>query len=104
MTVSEARQHEINRARRFTKQNLKVKAFLGNSYNAVMTQLFVALIACLLLCCLKLLGRLGVGLQRLLLVLQLNLFTGRTLRELSKPPGERINKQCILKRLTLKFI
>ena len=34
---------------RFIKQNLKIKSFLGNSENAVLSQVYVALIAYLLL-------------------------------------------------------
>jgi len=33
---------------RWTKQNLKIKSFMGNSRNAVMIQIYVALIAYLL--------------------------------------------------------
>jgi putative transposase len=88
---------------RFIKQNLKVKAFLGNSENAVMTQLYVALIAYLLLCYLKFCCRLGVSLQRLLQVLELNLFVNRTVQELFKPPGGHVDKQRDLNQLTLNF-
>ena len=38
---------------RWIKQNLKIKAFIGESRNAVMTQVYVALIAYLLLCMFK---------------------------------------------------
>ena len=59
---------------RLIRQNLKIKAFIGNSRNAVMTQIFVALIAYLLLCLFKHLSKMSVSLQNLLRVIQLNLF------------------------------
>ena len=72
---------------RFIKQNLKIKTFIGNSKNAVLTQVYVALIAYLLLCYLKFLGRLGLSLQQLAQLLQLNLFRRCILQELLEPPG-----------------
>ena len=72
---------------RFIKQNLKIKSFIGNSENAVMTQVYVALIAYLLLCYLKFLCRLGISLQQLAQLLQLNLFRRCTLQELFESPG-----------------
>ena len=72
---------------RFIKQNLKIKSFIGNSENAVLTQVYVALIAYLLLCYLKFLGRLGLSLQQLAQLLQLNLFRRCILQELLEPPG-----------------
>jgi putative transposase len=71
---------------RWIKQNLKIKAFLGNSENAVMTQIYVALIAYLLLCYFKFLSGINISLQVLLRLLQLNLFRGCTLKELLEPP------------------
>jgi hypothetical protein len=72
---------------RFVKQNLKIKAFIGNSENAVLTQIYAALIVYLLLCYLKLMCNLSVTLQNLLRILQLNLFRTCPLRELFEPPG-----------------
>ena len=72
---------------RFIKQNLKIKSFIGNSQNAVLTQVYVALIAYLLLCYLKFLCRLGLSLQQLARLLQLNLFRRCTLQELLEPPN-----------------
>ena len=71
---------------RWIKQNLKIKAFIGNSRNAVMTQIYVALIAYLLLCLFKYLSKVSVGMQNLLRVIQLNLFRKCSLEELFKPP------------------
>ena len=59
---------------RWIKQNLKIKAFIGNSENAVLTQIYAALIVYLLLCYTKFLCNLGVTLQNFMRILQLNLF------------------------------
>lgn len=71
---------------RFIKQNLKIKAFIGNSRNAVMTQIYAALIVYLLLCYLKFLCNLNVTLQYFLRILQLNLFRRCSFQELLEPP------------------
>ena len=88
---------------RWIKQNLKIKAFIGNSRNAVMTQIYVALIAYLLLCMFKFLSKISVSLQNLIRVIQLNLFRRCTLEELFEPPPKVINKKHINKQLTLTF-
>lgn len=72
---------------RFIKQNLKIKAFIGNSENAVLTQIYAALLVYLLLCYTKFLCNLSVTLQNLMRVLQLNLFRTCSLQELLEPPG-----------------
>jgi Transposase DDE domain/Domain of unknown function (DUF4372) len=71
---------------RFIKQNLKIKAFIGNSENAVMTQIYTALIVYLLLCYLKFMCNLNITLQNCIRILQLNLFRTCTLQELFEPP------------------
>jgi len=76
---------------RWIKQNLKIKAFIGNSRNAVLTQIYVALIAYLLLCYLKFLSRIAVSLQNLLRIIQLNLFRTCTFQELFEPPPMKNN-------------
>lgn len=72
---------------RFIKQNLKIKAFIGNSENAVMSQIYAALIVYLLLCYTKFLCNLNVTLQNLIRILQLNLFRTCSLLELFEQPG-----------------
>ncbi len=72
---------------RFIKQNLKIKAFIGNSENAVMSQIYAALIVYLLLCYTKFLCNLNVALQHFMRILQLNLFRTCSLQELLEPPG-----------------
>ena len=71
---------------RWIKQNLNIKEFLGNSENAVMTQIYISLIAYLLLCYLKFLSGINNILHNLLRLLQLKLFRGCTLQELLALP------------------
>jgi hypothetical protein len=70
---------------KWIKQNLKIKAFLGISQNAVMTQVLVALCLYLLLAYLKFQSRISKSLQQILRLLQTNLFIRRPLLELLKP-------------------
>ena len=87
---------------RWIKQNLKIKAFVGNSKNAVMTQIWVALITYLLLCYLKFLARIQTSMQNILRILQLNLFRKCSFTQLFKPPP--IEKCDVNKmQLTLNF-
>ena len=88
---------------RWIKQNLKIKAFIGNSRNAVMTQIYVALIAYLLLCMFKYLSKIPVSLQNLIRVIQLNLFRRCRMEELFEPPPRADNNSCNNKQLTLAF-
>jgi hypothetical protein len=86
---------------RFIKQNLKIKAFIGNSENAVLSQIYAALIVYLLLCYTKFLCNLNVALQHFMRILQLNLFRTCSLQELFEPPGPvpdnmNINNQLCL--------
>ena len=87
---------------RWIKQNLKVKAFIGNSHNAVLTQIYVALIAYLLLCYLKFLSRIALSLQNMLRIIQLNLFRKCTLQELFEPPPKKY-KSMNTNQLTMIF-
>jgi hypothetical protein len=86
---------------RFIKQNLKIKAFIGNSENAVMTQIYTALIVYLLLCYLKFMCNLNITLQHCIRVLQLNLFRTCTLQELFEPPEMKADNSGHFKQLTL---
>jgi len=78
------------------KQNLKIKAFVGTSKNAVLTQVWIALISYLLVAFARHSAREGWSVQRLLRVLQLNLFERRSLKEIFKPkppPDEKDQPQ-----------
>ncbi len=67
---------------KWIKQNLKIKSFVGTSKNAVMTQIWIALCAYLLLAFIKFQSRLGKTMQQMLRILQLNLFEKRDLMAL----------------------
>jgi len=67
---------------KWIKQNLKIKAFVGHSRNAVLSQLWVAMIVYLLLAFWKFQLRLGWSMSQILRLLQLNLFERRPLEEL----------------------
>ena len=86
---------------RFIKQNLKIKAFIGNSENAVLTQIYAALIVYLLLCYLKIMCNLNITLQNCIRILQLNLFRTCTWQELFHPPETMTSNTCNSKQLTL---
>lgn len=61
------------------KQNLKIKTFVGTSVNALMIQIWTALIAILLLKYLKFRSRFAWSLSNLVAMLRYNLFTYRDL-------------------------
>jgi len=88
---------------RFIKQNLKIKAFIGNSENAVMSQIYAALIVYLLLCYTKFLCNLSVTLQNFMRILQLNLFRTCSLQELFEPPGPLPDNMNVNNQLTLAW-
>ena len=75
---------------KWIKQNLRVKSFLGTSYNAVMTQLWIALCAYLVLAFLKFQSKLRHSMQQILRLLQLNLFERRDFMELFAPPESKL--------------
>jgi putative transposase len=88
---------------KWIKQNLKVKTFVGNSENAVMTQIYVALITYLLLAYLKFLTKLGLTLTTLIRILQLNLFQRLTFEELFKLKPDRVTVQHNINQLHFAF-
>ena len=71
------------------KQNLRIKSFVGTSRNAVLTQIWIAMCAYLLLAWIKFNSRIDQSLQQMIRLLQLNLFERRELVPLLKgePPG-----------------
>jgi hypothetical protein len=74
------------------KQQLKVKSFVGTSKNALLSQLWVALIAYLLLSCLKFKSRFNWSLYTLCSILPTNLFSRRNLWDwLNAPYHEHSN-------------
>ncbi len=67
---------------KWVKQNLKIKAFIGTSKNAVMTQIWIAMCVYLLLAFIKFQSKLKKSMQQILRLLQLNLFEKRDLMAL----------------------
>ena len=78
---------------KWIKQNLKIKSFVGTSKNAVMTQIWIAMCAYLLIAFLKFQSALTKSMQQLLRLLQLNLFEKRDLMALLRgdPPDARLS-------------
>ena len=78
---------EIELFFKWLKQNLKIKTFLGTSRNAVMTQIWIALITMLVLSYMKFLAKLRQSITQIQRLLQLNLFKRQFLWELFDPPS-----------------
>ena len=76
---------------KWIKQNLKIKTFIGTSKNAVLTQVWIAMCVYLLLAFLKFQSRLSQSLQKMLRLLQLNLFERRDLMALLR--GDPVNPE-----------
>jgi IS4 transposase len=85
---------------RWIKQNLKIKTFVGRSENAVLIQIYVALILYLLLSLLKSMSKIRMSMQKILQILQLHLFHRENIEDLFKPPKQKTrsnkNKQLLL--------
>ena len=73
---------------KWIKQNLKIKSFIGNTDNAVMTQVFVALCVYLILAYLKSQNCISQSLQKMSRLIHVNLFSRRDLMGLFKPPRD----------------
>ena len=74
------------------KQNLKIKAFVGQSKNAILTQVWIAMITYLLLAFARYSAKTGWTVQRILRVIPLNLFERRSLQEILNPDPHRVEK------------
>jgi len=68
------------------KQNLKIKHFVGRSRNAILTQIWIAMIAYLLVSFTRFCAKAGWTVQRIMRVLQVSLFDRIPLEELLNPP------------------
>jgi len=75
---------------RFIKQNLKLKSFFGNSKNAVLSQVYIAMIAYLLLAYQKFLSKIGISLHYLARLVQRNLFQYCDILDLVSPQRKRV--------------
>ncbi len=81
------------------KQNLQIKAFVGLSKNAILTQIWIAMITYLLVAFARHSAREGWTVQRILRVIQINLFEKKSLKELldpSPPPKWKDQQQMRL--------
>ena len=67
------------------KQNLKIRAFVGTSRNAVLTQTWTAMITNLLLAFARHSAKSGWAVQRIMRVIQLNLFDRRSFKSILMP-------------------
>lgn len=67
---------------KWIKQNLKIKSFIGNSKNAVLTQVLAALCVYLLIAFMKFQSKMTHSMQRIIQLLQTNLFSKRELHDL----------------------
>lgn len=83
------------------KQNLKIKAFVGTSRNAVMTQIWIAMITYLLLAFARHSAKAGWTVQRMMRVIQLNLFERRSLKAILIPDPPSYKKSEPQMRLAL---
>lgn len=83
------------------KQNLKIKAFVGTSKNAVLTQIWIALVVYLLVAFARYSAKEGWTVQRMLRVLQLNLFERKALVEIFNPSPPLKQKDQPQMRLVL---
>jgi len=70
---------------KWIKQNLKIKSFLGTSKNAVMTQIWIALITLLMIAYYKFMSNLSLSFSQILKLVRLNLFLRKNLKELFDP-------------------
>ncbi len=84
---------------KWIKQNLKIKKFLGTSKNAVMTQIWIALITMLILSYMKFMAKLGQSIMQIQRILQLNLFERQNMWALFKPPPKQAENLCFQKKL-----
>ena len=83
------------------KQNLRIKSFVGTSENAVMIQVYTALTVYLLLKYQKFHSRLGLSVQQLLQLIQVNLYGAASLEELLNPPRRKNENPYNLSLLSL---
>lgn len=85
------------------KQNLKIKRFFGTTRNAVLTQVWIAMIAYLMISFFKFLHKTRLSVQQLFRIIQVNIFERKPLKDLIqhiiyKPPGVKNDLQfCLFK-------
>lgn len=70
---------------KWIKQNLKIKNFLGTSKNAVMTQIWIALITLLMIAYYKFMANIDFSFSQILKLVRFNLFLRKSLSDLFHP-------------------
>ena len=83
------------------KQNPRIKTFGGNTENAVLIQLYTALTIHLLLAYQKFLSRIGLSIQQLCQIIQLNVLGSVSLEGLLNPRRRKIEKTYDFSMVTL---
>jgi len=83
------------------KQNLRIKSFVGNTENAVLTQIYTALTVYLLLAYQKFLSKIGLSVQQIFQLITLNLLGTRSLDELLNPRTPKNENPLYLSLLDL---
>jgi putative transposase len=83
---------------KWIKQNLKIKTFLGNSKNAVLTQVLAALCVYLLVAFMKFQSKITQSMQQIIRLIHTNLFSKRNLISLFEKikPDKNISPQLTL--------
>lgn len=85
------------------KQNLKIKSFVGTTENALLIQIWTALLALLILKWMHYISKAGWSLSILAVMLRLNLFTYRDLLDWLDDPYNTPPRSPTPEQLTLKF-
>jgi hypothetical protein len=80
---------------------LRIKSLVGNTENAVLIQIYSALTVYLLLAYQKFLSRIGLSIQQIFQIIQLNLLGSATLEELLNPPRRKIENDYNVSLLEL---
>ncbi len=87
---------------KWIKQNLRIKAFFGNTENAVKTQIWIAICVYLMIACLKKMHGITENLSRILQVLSVNVFQKDPIYQLltkfeTRKPDLALHKQLVFK-------
>jgi hypothetical protein len=83
------------------KQNLRITSFVGNTENAVLIQIYTALTVYPLLAYQKFLSRIGLSIQQLCQLIQINLPGTASLKELLNPRRRKNENSYNLSLLAL---
>ena len=85
------------------KQNLRIKTFVGTSYNAVMIQIWTALIAILILKYLQAMAKMNWSLSNLVAMLRMNLLTYKDLWSWINHPYFCLKKPLLSEQQCFQF-